>query len=42
MCGIYYMRFQRTRDPVGIGIGTYTNGNTNRAPLSGAKKMEDA
>jgi len=45
MCGgIYYMRVQRTRDrvPLGLGISTYTDGNTNRASLSGAKKMEDA
>lgn len=27
---------------VGIKIGTYTDGNTNRESLSGAKKMEDA
>jgi hypothetical protein len=30
-------------DPVGIGISTYTNGNTNRRFLGGAKKkMENA
>jgi hypothetical protein len=28
--------------PVGMGISTYTNGNTNRASFSGAKKIEDA
>jgi hypothetical protein len=27
--------------PVGMGISTYTDGNTNRASFSGAKKIED-
>jgi hypothetical protein len=32
----------KRKGPVGMGISTYTNGNTNRACLSGAKKIEDA